>query len=478
MNGRQIGKPSKEMLSKSIAAGLLLLLAFTALSHGAVEPWSIFAFNCGVLVLILLWACKVVVDGRFKLTVPDTLLPVAALLLVGLAQSVAITGDGGRWLSLSKDVGATRSAVVTLFFLTVSFLIAINFFFTRRGLVVLSNFLVMFGLGLAMFSLIQHFTWNGSFYWVRPTESPSPFGPFANHNHFAGYMEMLIPLPMALLLTRSARGEMRLLYGFAAMIMGVALLASLSRGGMISFAAGVIFIFAMSFRLKRDGRGGRARRVIRKKLPFLSFIFHPAVPVLLLSALIIAGIIWVGADPVIDRIAQNPAYGDRQAETFFSSRGWVWRDTMTMISANPLLGVGLGGYRTAFPIYSQSDGSLIVAQAHNDYLQIVADCGIAGGAIALWFIIVVFRAVFRGVGSRDNLTAGLALGSGAGLFAMLVHSLLDFNLQVPSNVLLFLALSAVATLAGMRVLEAEGSDSLSLRQNSRNKEVERISATA
>jgi O-antigen ligase len=470
---------SKDRLSAVIAAGLMLVIVFTALAHGAVEPWSILIFNSSVLLLMLLWVAKIVIDGRLKLMIPDIALPIGAILLIGLAQSIALTGDGGRWLSLSKDAGATRSTVITLLFLAAALLMTINFFADRRRLALLSNFLVMFGLAVAMFALIQFFTWNGSFYWIRPTESPTPFGPFANHNHFAGYMEMLIPLPIALMLTRAARGEMRLLYGFAAVIMGVAVLASLSRGGMISLAAGMVFIFAMSFRLKRDGRGGRRGQALRKRLPFLSFLFHPTTPVLAVGALIIAGIIWVGADPIIERIARDAApSADQPAETFFSSRGWVWRDTLTMIRANPVLGAGLGAYRTAFPIYSESDGSLIVAQAHNDYLQIVADCGLVGGVMALCFIVILFRSVFRGIGSRDKAISGIALGSGAGLFAMLVHSLLDFNLQVPSNILLFLVLSAVATLTGMIAVEEEGTASLPQRHSPRVREIDRVKATA
>jgi O-antigen ligase len=86
-----------------------------------------------------------------------------------------------------------------------------------------------------------------------------------------------------------------------------------------------------------------------------------------------------------------------------------------------------------------------VPQAHNDYLQIVADCGVAGGLIALWFLIALFRAFSRGIRSRDPLMIALALASGAGAFGLLVHSVFDFNLQLPSNALLFLLLTAVAS---------------------------------
>ena len=174
--------------------------------------------------------------------------------------------------------------------------------------------------------------------------------------------------------------------------------------------------------------------------------FSQAVVVIAIMSVIAAGIFWIGADQVINRVTQGQAAGSAAGrETFLSSRGWIWRDTFSMIRANPILGVGLGAYETAFPIYSESDGSLRVPQAHNEYLQVAADAGIVGLLIALWFIVAIFRTVLRGVRSRDPLLAGLALGSGGGIFAMLVHSMFDFNLQIPSNALLFLLLVAVAS---------------------------------
>ena len=325
--------------------------------------------------------------------------------------------------------------VTVLMFMLAAFVLISNTFATRKRLAVLSAFLVIYGLAMAMFGLVQHFTWDGRFYWLRPTLATSPFGPFANHNHFAGYMELLIPLPIALVIAREGRGEMRLLYLFSAAMMGVAAAASLSRGGMISIAAGMMFVGLLGLRLRREKRSSRA-----------AMFFSQAVVVIAIMSVIAAGIFWIGADPVIKRVTEGRGASSAPAgETFLSSRGWIWRDTVSMIRANPILGVGLGAYETAFPIYSESDGSLRVPQAHNDYLQVTADAGIVGALIALWFIVAIFRTVSRGVLSSDPLLAGLALGSGGGIFAMLVHSMFDFNLQVPSNGLLFLLLVAVAS---------------------------------
>ena len=424
-----------DRLGKTIAVGLMIAVVFTALAFGAVEPWSMFLFEIIVLALIALWAARAVLNKRLKVRLPDAALPVAALVLFGLIQSVAIPDNTGRWMSLSMDAGATRMTVTALVFMLASFVLISNTFTTRKRMSVLSGFLVIYGLAMAIFALVQHFTWDGRFYWLRPTLATSPFGPFANHNHFAGYMELLIPLPVALVIAREGRGEIRLLYLFAAAMMGVAAVASLSRGGMISIAAGMMFIALLSVRLRRE-----------KQLSRVTMFFSQAVVVIAIMSVIAAGIFWIGADQVIKRVTQGQAADSATGrETFLSSRGWIWRDTFSMIRANPILGVGLGAYETAFPIYSASDGSLRVPQAHNEYLQIAADAGIVGVLIALWFIVAIFRTVSRGVRSRDPLLAGLALGSGGGIFAMLVHSMFDYNLQIPSNALLFLLLVAVAS---------------------------------
>ncbi len=460
MSAQNHSRASGRHLNKTIAGGLLFAVAFTALAHGAVEPWSVFVFETIVLALVLLWAAKAIADRALKITIPEAALPVVALLAFGLLQSFGFADKSGRLSSLSMNVGATRAAVTVLIFLLVSFVIASNFFSSRAYLKALANFLVIFGLAMAIFALIQNFAWNGRFYWIRPTESPSPFGPFANHNHFAGYMEMLIPVPVGLMIARAARAEMKWLYGFAATMMGIAIVVSLSRGGMIGLAAAMSFVLLMSTRLRLPNRrGGLIGKTFgARRLPQIA---SQAAIVAVIVAVILAGIFWIGAEPVINRVAQGQAPSAQSStESFFSSRGWVWRDTLTMIRANPFFGVGLGAYGTAFPVYTQSDGSLRVPQAHNDYLQIVADCGIVGGLIGLWFIVLIFRAVLRSLKSRDPWLAGLALGAGAGIFAMLVHSVFDFNLQLPANALLFLILSAVVSHASATVSDEEKTSAL------------------
>jgi O-antigen ligase len=421
-----------------VASGLMVAIAFTALALGTVEAWSVAIFELIILVLLVLWAAKAIVDNRLDIRFPAAALPLGAFVLLGLIQSIAIN-SGDRTNALSMDVEATRGAVVVIFFLFACFLIASNFFKSVQQLRSLANFLIIFGLVLAVFALIQHFTWEGRLFWFRPMAAAGAGtgGPFVNRNHFAGYMEMLIPIPLALAMDRAVRTEARAFYAFAAAIMGIAELASLSRGGLVSLAAGLIFLAVLSASRKRGDSHSSTKA---------SIIFHPAVLIIAISGAVIAGVVWVGADlEIVRRVANDPlttgATMDRRA---------VWGDTLKMFSAHPILGVGLGAFETVYPIYGRGNGTFVIQFAHNDYIQVLADGGIVGGLLALWFIIVVFRDFARGARSRDPLRGTLALGAAAGIFAILVHSLFDFNLQLPSNALLFLVLAAMVVTTGDR----------------------------
>ncbi len=119
-------------------------------------------------------------------------------------------------------------------------------------------------------------------------------------------------------------------------------------------------------------------------------------------------------------------------------------------------GRGAGAYPTAYPIYSTREKMAPVNQAHNDYLQLLADGGLLGAIIALWFIFLVARDTLRASRHRNPLMAATALGSAGGLFALMVHSLFDFNLQIPSNALLFLVLtSVVSRIAAAAILQKD-----------------------
>jgi O-antigen ligase len=464
----------------------MAVMAGATLVFGAVEPWSIATFGLSVIALIVLWGIKGMMDRRIKISAPSTALPLVAMIALGVLQCITFTDSSGKSLSISLDAEATRLATEVLLILLAAFLLSANFLAKVPALTWLRNFLIFFGLALSVFALIQHFTWNGKYYWViEPSaQPPFPFGPFVNHNHFAGYIEMIAPIPLAMVLRRAVRRELALLYGFAAAMMALAVIMSLSRGGMISLIAGLMFVVAFgfkSFSAEQPGSGNVGEKAGEQngeespsfvstspcllvyqapsRFPYAASRIGAIIVMLFTIGL---GVWWAGADPVIHRfegsdLAQKSVDQDDHGETFFQSRGWIWRDTESMIRDRWAMGVGLGAYGTAYPIYNSLDGSLVVEQAHNDYLQVLSDGGIVGAVIALWFIFLIARDIARAARHKSQVMSATALGAGGGIFALLVHSFFDFNFQIPSNAMLFLVLtSVVSQLAGASKRDRRG----------------------
>jgi O-antigen ligase len=456
-------------LEKVILFGLIGAVIFTALAHGAVETWSLAIFELAILVLTVLWGIRSVINKQVTLHIPRVVLPLGLLFVWGVIQSIIYTDQTGQRSSVSMDVEATRQTTTLLFILLLALLLAASVLVQREYLTKLPLFLTGYGFVLAIFALIQYFAWDGHFFWLRPATDfvTSPFGPFVAHNHFAGYMELLLPIPIAMVVLRVGRSEARIFYGFAAAVMGGAAIASLSRGGFISLFVQLVFLAAATPFISRHNRASRriGTHSLQRKPAVIS---APLIAVIVITIAIGVSIYWIGLEPVINRIAQGKVVAtDVKEESFLVSRGWIWRDTATMIRAHFATGIGLGAFETTFPIYSQSDGSLQIGQAHNDYLQLAAEAGIIGVVLLVWFLGIVISQTFRGLRSSDPLLAALALGSGGSMVGMMVHSIFDFNLQLPSHALLLFLLTAVlarvnvpeVTPAAVSIVEADAAES-------------------
>jgi len=344
------------------------------------------------------------------------------------------------------DPEATWLVTEVMCTLLLASLLVANLFHSRYRLLLLRNFLIGFGLIYSIFAIINHFTWNGRYFWlIEPTMTSShPFGSFVNHNHFAGLVEMLAPLPLALVLTRTVRNELALINGFSAAILSVATVLSLSRGGMISLLSGLLFTVILSLRPSESvyGNSNRTRLIATRVL--ISFAIF---------AVLAVGVLWMGGDAVIQRL-DTPAstatpnlatakHSTEPSSAFYQSRGFIWEDTIRMIRSNWLVGVGLGAFLTTYPIYSHQDRHYLVGQSHNDYLQLVADGGLPLASIAILFLVLLVRAGIKAIKHPDPTLASLAIGCCGGIFAFLVHAIFDFNFQITSNCLVFLTLTVI-----------------------------------
>src|SRR5262249_30299509 len=155
------------------------------------------------------------------------------------------------------------------------------------------------------------------------------FGPFVNRSHFAGYMAMLVPVPLALIV-KTIRGQERLLYGLAAALMGTAAVVSGSRSGLISLAAAVVLLAILSKRSRRrippdDERTSKG------------FLLSRIGPITLVTLSIIAGVVWVGATPILERFGEAIDQLLRSGSPDVS-RAMIWKDTVKMVRDYPILG--------------------------------------------------------------------------------------------------------------------------------------------
>lgn len=156
-------------------------------------------------------------------------------------------------------------------------------------------------------------------------------------------------------------------------------------------------------------------------------------------------VVLVGARPIIERFSWEGLTGD--------TRITIFKNTAELIRDFPLFGAGLGTYVFAYPMFEKKDfEGRIVDHAHNDYLEILTESGLVGG-------VGLFLAGFVGVGymfgrwmrRRYYLVRGIVLGCVAGIVAIIVHSITDFNLRIPANAVYFVTLYAL----GFRVVNSK-----------------------
>src|SRR4029078_7861930 len=144
--------------------------------------------------------------------------------------------------SLSFDPYSTRLVLVQISTLFIYFAATLVFIDTPHRLQVIVRMIMIFGLLLAIFGLTQSIASHNKVYWVRELSQSTAFGPFINRHHFAGYMELTIALPLGLLFAGGVAREKMLLYLFVAGLMGIALVMTTSRAGIISLVAEIFFL--------------------------------------------------------------------------------------------------------------------------------------------------------------------------------------------------------------------------------------------
>lgn len=376
------------------------------------------------------------------------------------------TQNAAAWHTLSIHPGATLRELLNFLACLAAFVVVVNHWKTRRQILALARVIIIMACFLTVLAVLQKAFWNGRLYWFYPLDPALQsrigyiWGPYVNRNHFAGYLEMAIPLAFGYLFYLVAKGGGRQGSGFSAQIselarggkllpvvalfvafvlLSMALMTTLSRGAILGFHASLVVLYLLT----------RSRRLVRKKKLLILFV---SFSVLLLG-------VFAAWDRIEDRflelVQEQPA-----------ARTHIWEDLAGIVKAYPVIGSGLGTFNRAFPRHQTRHATVQFDHAENDYLELLTDTGAPGALLALVVAGMFFHSgVTRCMQLRTSFGSCFGIGGIAACAAIAVHGLLDFNLRVPANAFC-LAVIAALTIAG---LSREQAESRSRADNSGNK---------
>ena len=398
---------------KAIRVGIAVLVAFSVLAHGATEVWSQSVLEIGAAVLLLLWGILALRQRKIEIRWNPLYLP-----MVGFGGLVLL-----QWLfGLSVYPYLTKLELLKLAAYLLLFFLAVQSFRTAEEVRPFLWFLLVFGFAVALFGIIQYFSFNGKLYWLRELRYGGfVFGPYVNHNHFAGLMELIIPLGLAILFYRAVTRDKLLLVGLFSIISIGALFLSASRGGLLTFLSQLCLLGFLVW----------ARRAGRKSLAL-------ATAIILLAGVFVS---WLGVGQTFERFSQLWA-----EDISHNIRMLMFKDSWQIFLDHPWAGTGVGTLVTVYPQYASNDHGMVVDHAHNDYLEMLAETGLIGALCSLAFIVLLFRSALANLQLDKNcFLQAVRAGTLVACSGLLLHSLVDFNFHIPSNALLFFLLASLAT---------------------------------
>ena len=393
--------------------GICALVVFAVAAHGGVEEWSQAVFETGAGLLFLAWSIWISFNREEQPVLSPLLPPLAALSIIVLGQWFF------HWTASPYN---TRIELLLLLADLMVLFLAVQAFRTLedwRGFV---WFGMGFGFLVSLFAILQHLTSNGKLYWIREVRSGGlPFGPYVNRNHFAGFAELVLPLALVALVLGRVRRERWPVVGLFAVLPIGALFLSASRGGIVSFGAELSVLALVMIE----------RREMGKQL-------FAGGAVLLVALLLVS---WLGVGQILKRLSSV-----QLLEVSSGKRASMRRDTWRIFLDHPFAGTGLGTLQLVYPPYESLYDGKIVNHTHNDYLEVLAETGLLGGICCAWFLgVLLVQSLERLRQFNHSFRGALQLSGFLACSGFLVHSLVDFNLHIPANALLFFLMAHLAT---------------------------------
>jgi O-antigen ligase len=471
-----------ELCERAILSITLFLIVFAPLAYGAVEPWArnVILLSIGLMGCIWLW--RFVALGRPRLSFPPffpaaiLFLALIALQLLPLPRALRdflsparlphVTALAGLadWGRLTANPGKTAAGALFLAACLAFCFVLLNAFRQRRCVKASLTVLLTLGSLEALYGLVEYWTGHQHIFWYQKIHYLEEVtGTYINHNHFAGLLGPLLLLAIGAFIVRFTRFVAGRSYNFAEDgrstskkvtataqlfrhlppglallligigLMAVALVLSQSRGGLISCAIALGLQIVLLWKIR-----SRPSQVLQG-LGVLAFLAA------------IMGVI------LVPRILTRFSYAQRDAPERFE----LWQDSARIVRDYPLLGTGLGTYRDVLPNYRPQKDFFFVSgipqpaainYAHNDYLQLLTESGSAGFALMAWALAATLRHLFSQFAREADWEVATMGGSLlAGIVAFLLHSLVDFNMHIPANALMFCVLLSVALVLARNV---------------------------
>ena len=391
---------------------LCQVLIFAALARAGVQEWAVTIIHMITLAAVVLLFVQKRLDWDWEWI--NTPLDVPILLLM-LLVCVSTFNSSLR--------PASFKATILLFNYVAVYYLVIHTVNTSRkqyGFVLL---IISLGFFLAIFGLIK-LSGSNVFLWFHYDDLPdlgALTSTYGNPNHIAGFFEMTIPLVLGLLLADDRGRKNIKFYVPITILFGTALILTMSRGGWTCGMLGLVFL-AVTLFFNQDFP--RRRTVIA-----------------LTGSGILLVLVMLSSYPAVQELLTVREVIDQAGG--LDGRLQVTKAVGTMIKDRPLQGFGPGTFAYSFFQYQPAGIQGWYNMAHNDYAHFTAELGLFLPVIIIWMIIALFKQGFMKLRSQTLIIRGITLGSMAGIFAILCHSFIDFNLHIPANALFFTVLCAL-----------------------------------
>ncbi len=362
------------------------------------------------------------------------------------------------WAPISVDPMATALRGLQTLFFTSLFLLAVLLVSSTDRLRTLMLTMVLAGFFQALYGSLM--TLSGiEWLLLGPKEFNTGLatGTYINRNHFAGFLEMTLAVGIGLLLSQirsdANPGEWKTrLREIIRWILGPKMRLRLCL---------VVMVIGLVLSHSRMGNGGFFISLLVASTAALILLSKAPRPlIILIVSLIVIDLVvvgtWFGFEQVVDRIQQTAQYDELADRHNDQARLDVDVETWAAFGDFQWTGSGAGTFETVFPAYRPYDLNASFDHAHNDYLELALEYGMVG---VLPFIVLLVSAIIRSLQiqrrRRHPLLRGTGFAGFMALVAMSIHSVVDFNLQIPANAAYLVLIIAMIWIAGSLELKSK-----------------------